>query len=85
MEGAGLEHNRTSGRQKHRRLKMGLRTKGKSDGTVDKYTARLVARGFTQVYADDLFDTYSPVAKMASFRAILDIAARYDWDIESVN
>jgi hypothetical protein len=64
---------------------MGLKIKGKSDGTVDKYKARLVARGFTQVYGVDCFDTYSPVAKMASFRAILDIAARYDWDIEPFN
>jgi transposase InsO family protein len=60
-----------------------FRIKRKSDGTVDKYKARLVARGFTQVYGVDYFDTYSPVAKMASFRTILALAARYDWDIES--
>ena len=60
-----------------------FRIKHKSDGTINKYKARLVARGFTQVYGVDYFDTYSPVAKMASFCAILAIAARYDWDIES--
>jgi hypothetical protein len=59
------------------------RIKRKSDNTVDKYKARLVARGFTQIYGVDYFDTYSPVAKMASFRTILAIAARNDWDIES--
>ena len=60
-----------------------FRIKRKSDGSIDKYKARLVARGFTQIYGVDYFDTYSPVAKMASFRAILAIAARHDWDIES--
>jgi hypothetical protein len=60
-----------------------FRIKRKSDGSIDKYKARLVARGFTQIYGVDYFDTYSPVAKMASFRLILAMAARYDWDVES--
>ncbi len=57
-----------------------FRIKHKSDGTVE---ARLVARGITQVYGVDCLGTYSPIAKIASFRAILAIAARYDRDIES--
>ena len=60
-----------------------FRLKRKADGSIDKYKARLVARGFTQVYGVDYFDTYSPVAKLASFRTILAIAARHDWEIES--
>jgi hypothetical protein len=60
-----------------------FRLKRKADGSIDKYKARLVARGFTQVHGVDYFDTYSPVAKLASFRTILAIAARHDWEIES--
>jgi hypothetical protein len=60
-----------------------FRVKRKADGSVDKYKARLVARGFTQIYGVDYFTTYSPVAKLTSFRTLLAIAARYDWDIES--
>ena len=60
-----------------------FRIKRKSDGSIDKYKARLVARGFSQIYGVDYFDTYSPVAKMSSFRLILAMAARYDWDVES--
>ena len=60
-----------------------FRIKRKADGSIDKYKARLVARGFTQIYGVDFFRTYSPVAKLSSFRLILAIAARYDWDIES--
>ena len=59
--------------------------KRKADGTIDKHKAWLVACGFTQIYGVDYFDTYSPVAKMASVRTILALAARFDWDIESFN
>ena len=44
---------------------------------------RLIARGFTQVYSIDYFDTFSPVAKLTSIRTLLAIAARNDWEIES--
>ena len=60
-----------------------FRVKRKADGTVDKYKARLVAKGFTQIQGIDYFDTYSPVAKLASLRTILALAARHDWDVES--
>jgi hypothetical protein len=60
-----------------------FRIKRKADGSIEKYKARLVARGFTQVYGEDYFNTYSPVARLCSFRLILALAARYDWDIES--
>ena len=60
-----------------------FRVKCKADGSVDKYKARLVARGFTQIYGVDYFTTFSPVAKLSSFRTILAITARNNWDIES--
>jgi hypothetical protein len=60
-----------------------FRIKQKADGTIDKYKARLVAQGFTQIYGTDYFETYSPVAKLTSFRTILALAARQDWDIET--
>ncbi len=57
--------------------------KRKADGSVDKYKARLVACGFTQIYGVDYFTTFSPVAKLASFRTILAITVCLDWNIES--
>jgi hypothetical protein len=62
-----------------------FRVKHKADSTIDKYKARLAARGFTQVYGVDYFVTFSPVAKLSSFRLILAIAVHYNWDAESFN
>lgn len=60
-----------------------LRIKKNAAGEIDKYKARLVARGFTQVYGIDYYDTFAPVAKLASFRLILAIAACNGWPAES--
>jgi hypothetical protein len=62
-----------------------FRLKRKADGSVNKYKARLVARGFTQIYGTDYYDTYSPVARLASFRMTLALAAHQDWEIEAFN
>lgn len=60
-----------------------FRIKQKADGSIEKYKARLVTQGFTHKFGVIYFDTFSPVACLASFRAILAIAARNDWDIDT--
>lgn len=52
-----------------------FRAKKDSAGNVVRYKARLVAQGFSQVPGVDYFDTFAPVAKMASIRAALAVAA----------
>lgn len=56
--------------------------KRNSAGEVVKYKARLVAKGFTQVEGVDYFETFAPVAKLASIRSILAIATRNNWPID---
>jgi hypothetical protein len=47
------------------------------DGTIDKYRARLVAKGYTQKEGEDFFDTYSPVARLTIICVLLSLAASH--------
>lgn len=60
-----------------------LRIKKNAAGEIDKYKARLVARGFSQIHGIDYYETFAPVAKLSSFRLILAIAARNGWPADS--
>lgn len=51
------------------------------DGTISRYKARLVVKGFTQSYGVDYFETFSPVAKPISIRVLLSLAANFDWPL----
>ena len=50
-------------------------------GTVERYRARLVAKGFSQKAGIDFDETFSPVIKYDSLRVILSIAAAKDLDL----
>jgi len=49
------------------------------------YKAHLVAQGFSQVPGVDYFDTFAPVAKLASIRAVLAIAAARNMEIHQID
>ena len=48
-----------------------------ADGTLARLKSRLVARGFTQSYDIDYFETFSLVAKMDTVHLLLTLAARF--------
>ena len=76
---------------KHGRLvksKWVFKVKYNSDTTLQRFRARLVAKGFTQVPGTDFYETFSPVFGYTSLRALLAKAANEDleihqWDLKN--
>ena len=55
--------------------------KTRSNGSIERYKARFVTKGFTQEYGIDYEETFAPVARISSVRAILVVAAASKWDL----
>ncbi|CAI7895533.1 unnamed protein product [Closterium sp. NIES-54] len=52
-----------------------FRVKTKADGTIDKFKARWVVRGFDQEHGCDFTETFAPVSRHTSLRILLAITA----------
>lgn len=59
--------------------------KHKSDGSLDRYKARLVDKGFKQRYGLDYEDTFSPVVKAATIRTVLSVAVSRGWNLRQLD
>ena len=55
--------------------------KTRSDGSIERYKTCLVAKGFTQEYGIDYKETFAPIARISSVRALLAIAVTSKWDL----
>jgi hypothetical protein len=56
-----------------------------SDGTLARYKARFVARGFFQQADIDYSETFSPVIKMTSLRLLLALATIHNYHIHQMD
>jgi hypothetical protein len=54
-----------------------FKKKLRPDGTIDKYKARLMAKGYTQKEGEDFFDTYSLFARLTTIRVLLSLTASH--------
>ena len=62
-----------------------FKRKMKTDGSIDKYKARLVIKGYRQKEGLDYFDTYSPVTRITSIRMVIAIAALRNLEIHQMD
>lgn len=56
-----------------------------ADGNIEKYKARFVAQGFSQIEGIDYNETFAPVARYASIRSVISIAAEMGWKIDQMD
>ena len=52
-----------------------------SDGSLERYKTRLVAKDYTQSYRIDYKDTFTPIAKLNPVRILISLAVNLDWEL----
>ena len=75
-------------RPKHKKaigVKWVYRTKLNPDGSVNKYKARLVVKGYAQMFGVDFSETFAPVARLDTIRMLLALAAQKGWVIHQID
>ena len=56
-----------------------------ADASIEKYKARFVAQGFSQVEGVDYDETFGPVAQYTLIRAVISIAVEMGWKIHQMD
>lgn len=62
-------------------VKWVYKTKCNAEGKIERHKARLVVKGYKQQYGRDYEETFAPVARMETVRAVLSIAAQNKWKV----
>lgn len=55
------------------------------NGSIDKFKAHLVAKGYNQIEGLDYFDTYSPVSKLTTVITIIVLASCMHWHLHQLD
>jgi hypothetical protein len=59
--------------------------KQNSEGKVENYEAKLVARGYSQTYGIDYDETFAPVAKINTVRMLVSCATNFGWPLHQLD
>ena len=62
-----------------------FKTKRDAAGNIIRYKVRLCAKGFSQRPGVDYSETFAPVARLTSIRAILAMVAHHDWELDQMD
>ena len=55
------------------------------DGSINKYKARLVEKGYKQQYGVDFDEVFAPVARIETIRLLICLAASRGWEIHHLD
>ena len=66
-------------------VKWVYRTKLNPDGSVNKHKARLVVKGYAQMFRVDFCETFTLVARLDTIRMLLALAAQKGWNIHQMD
>eukprot|EP00253_Pinus_taeda_P015789 PITA_15789 len=56
-----------------------------ADGSVEKYKARFIAKGYAQKEGIDYKETFAPIARYTSIRFVIFLAAQLGWEIHQMD
>jgi hypothetical protein len=57
------------------------KVKHATDGSIEKYKAKFIARGFSQREGVDYEETFALVARYTSIRTIMSLASIFGWSL----
>ncbi|XP_043710284.1 uncharacterized mitochondrial protein AtMg00820-like [Telopea speciosissima] len=62
-----------------------FKIKRHSDGSIERYKARPIAKGYNQVEGVDYHDTFAPVEKLVTIRTLITLVVIQGWSLHQMD